>query len=192
MNTVPNTSPTSQQESETAHVSQTQVSQTQVSRGEFIRSLGMSSAALMAFYCMGTLSSCKGSNSDPAPAVITPGGTGSGVTGNASGSTGAIDFTIDLTNTNFSKLKTAGNYVNVGDVIVFNAAGAYKALGRICTHQAGNLTYQTASNDLICDTHASRFNIDGSPKSQPVGGGTITAVKAYSTALSGDKIQVKA
>lgn len=162
-----------------------------LSRGEFIRSLGMSSAALMAFYCMGTLSSCKGSSSDPTPAVITP-GTGSGVAGNASTSAGAINFTLDLTNTNFTNLKTAGNFVNVGDIIVFNASGTYKALGRICTHQGGNLAYSPSSNDLICDLHSSHYNTDGSPKSQPIGGGTITAVKAYTTTLSGTSLTVKA
>ncbi|MEZ0540461.1 Rieske 2Fe-2S domain-containing protein [Fibrella arboris] len=165
--------------------------ETTVSRGEFIRSLGMSSAALMAFYCMGTLSSCKGS-SDPSPAVITPGTGGSGVTGNASTSGGAINFTIDLSNSNFTGLKTAGGYVSVGDIIVFNASGSYKALSRICTHQGGNLIYSASSNDLICDLHSSHFTIDGAPKSQPVGGGTITAVKAYSTSLSGNSLTVKA
>ncbi len=152
----------------------------------------MSSAALMAFYCMGTLSSCKGSTADPAPAVITPGTTGSGVTGNATTSAGPVNFTIDLTNTIFTSLKTAGNYVSVGDIIVFNAGGSYKALGRVCTHQGGNLSYQPATSDLLCDLHASRYNIDGTPKSQPVGGGTITAVKAYSTTVSGNSLTVKA
>lgn len=165
--------------------------ETALSRGEFIRSLGMSSAALMAFYCMGTLSSCKGSTSDPAPVVITP-GTGSGVTGNASTGSGAINFTLDLTNTNFTNLKTAGNFVNVGDVIVFNAGGTYKALGRICTHQSGNLIYSPTTSDLICDLHSSHYNLDGSPKSQPIGGGTITAVKAYAATLSGSSLTVKA
>ncbi|RYF78283.1 MAG: (2Fe-2S)-binding protein [Cytophagaceae bacterium] len=173
-----------------------QESEATLSRGEFIRSLGMSSAALMAFYCMGTLSSCKGSTTDPAPVVITPGGgsggTGNGVTGNASTGSGAINFTIDLTNANFTGLKTAGGYVSVGDIIVFNASGSYNALGRICTHQGGSLLYSSSSNDLICDLHSSHFNIDGSPKSQPVGGGTITAVKAYSTTLSGNSLTVKA
>jgi cytochrome b6-f complex iron-sulfur subunit len=184
MNTTPSTNSTPQEGSETT-----------VSRGEFIRSLGMSSAALMAFYCMGTLTACSSKKDDPAPAVIIPGpgmGASNGVTGNAMTNAGAINFTIDLTNANFTNLKTAGNFVNVGEVIVFNVAGSYRALGRICTHQAGNLSYTASGNDLVCDTHAARFNIDGSPKSQPVGGGTITAVKAYSTTLSGNSLVVKA
>ncbi|NID11590.1 Rieske (2Fe-2S) protein [Fibrivirga algicola] len=190
MTTTPNNRPTPQPESETSLL------QTQVSRGEFMRSLGMSSAALMAFYCMGTLSSCKGSTSDPAPVIITPGGTtgggSSGVTGNASTSAGAINFTADLTNANFAGLKTPGNFVNVGDIIVFNAAGSYKALSRICTHQGGNLSYQASSNDLVCSLHQATYGIDGSTKTPPVGGGTTTAVKSYTVTVTGNSLQVKA
>ena len=191
MTTTPNNTPTPQQDSDSALV------QTQVSRGEFLRSLGMSSAALMAFYCMGTLSSCKGSTSDPTPVVITPGGTtggggSTGVTGNASTSAGAIDFTADLTNANFAGLKTPGNFVSVGDIIVFNAAGSYKALSRICTHQGGSLSYRASSNDLVCALHSATYAIDGSTKTPPVGGGSTTAVKSYTVIVTGNSLQVKA
>ena len=192
-----NNTPVTQQESET-QVSQTQASQGELSRGEFIRSLGMSSAALMAFYCLGTLSSCKGSDPAPTPVVITPtppgsgtgtgGGTGNGVTGNATVSAGAIDFTIDLANTNFTTLKTAGNFVNVGDIIVFNAAGTYRALGRICTHASGNLSFRAASNDLECSIHGGLFNVNGSVKQSP----PSRAVTAYTATATGDRLQVKA
>ncbi len=163
-----------------------------LSRGEFIRSLGMSSAALMAFYCMGTLSSCKGS-SDPAP--VTPPATGgtTGLTGNSVASGGAINFTLDLTNSNYSDLKTAGNFKAVGDVLVFNSAGSYKALSRICTHQGGSLSYRGgANNDIQCDLHSATYTIDGTPKTAPIGGGTTTAVKAYAATLSGNTLTVKA
>lgn len=194
MNTISNNTPVPQQESET-QVSQTQVSQPDLSRGEFIRSLGMSSAALMAFYCLGTLSSCKGSDPAPAPVVITPpppggggGSTNTGVTGNASASAGPIDFTVDLANTNFTTLKTVGNFVNVGDLIVFNAAGVYNAVSRTCTHASGNLSFQPATNDLICNNHGGLFNTNGSVKKGP----PTMGVKAYATLLTGDKLQVKA
>ena len=179
MNTTPTNTSTPQQEP-----------QELVSRGEFMRSLGMSSAALMAFYCMGTLASCKGSDPDP---IVTPPPTGgtTGLTGNATAAGGAINFTVDLTNANYSALKTVGSSVNVGEVIVFNANGVYKALSRICTHQGGNLSYR-ASNDLICNLHSAVYNSDGTPTSQPIGGGVATAVKAYSTAVSGNSLTVKA
>ena len=167
-----------------------------LTRGEFMRSLGMSSAALMAFYCLGTLSACSGSSPTPAPVVIppTPPGSGTGtsggtgVTGNASAGSGAIDFTIDLTNANFTKLKTAGEFVNVGDIIVFNASGTYRALGRTCTHASGNLSFRAASNDLICDNHGGLFNVNGTVKQSP----PSRAVIAYTAVATGDKLQVKA
>lgn len=158
-----------------------------VSRGEFMRSLGMSSAALMAFYCMGTMTSCKGS--DPAPVVVVPPvvppvGGSTGVTGST---TGTINFTLDLTNTNFTALKTPGSFVSVGELIVFNAAGTYRALSRTCTHAGGNLSFQSASNDLICSIHAGLFNVDGSVKRSP----PTTGVKAYTATLTGNNLQVK-
>ncbi len=168
-----------------------------LTRGEFMRTLGMSSAALMSFYCLGTLSACSGSNPGPAPVVISPtppgsgtgtGGTSTGVTGNATASAGAIDFTIDLTNANFTKLRTAGEFVNVGDIIVFNAAGTYRALGRICTHASGNLSFRSGSNDLMCDVHGGLFNVNGTVKQSP----PTRAVTAYSATATGNNLQVKA
>lgn len=181
MNTTPNNNAMPQEEPKAL-----------VSRGEFMRSLGMSSAALMAFYCMGTLSSCKGSDPDP---VVTPPPTGgtTGLSGNSVTSGGPINFTVDLSNANYSELKTSGGFKNVGDVIVFNANGTYKALSRICTHQGGSLSYRgTATNDLICSLHSAVYNSNGIPTSQPVGGGVATAVQAYSATVSGNSLTVKA
>jgi cytochrome b6-f complex iron-sulfur subunit len=152
-----------------------------VTRGEFIRKLGMSSAALMSFYCIGMLSACSSKKED---AVISS----AAFTGNANTANGTIDFTINLANPDFKKLKTAGGFVNVGDIIVFNAAGNYKALSRFCTHQNGPLTYQSASNDLICSLHGGLFTEDGVVKKTP----PKTDLKAYTTSLIGDKLLVKA
>ncbi len=41
-----------------------------INRGAFLRGLGLSSTALMTFYCVRTLSSCS-KNSDPQPAILT-------------------------------------------------------------------------------------------------------------------------
>ncbi len=175
-----------------------QEEQLNLSRGEFVRSLGMSSAALMAFYCMGTtLTSCK--SSDPTPVVTPPGGGGSGgggtntgITGNAATATGAIDFTLDLTNKDLSALKTVGNAVKVGDVFVINAKGGnYVALQRLCTHQLlDQLEYRLNSDDINCTHQGSQFKIDGSVTKGPA----ASALKKYTTVLStdGNKLQVKA
>lgn len=156
-----------------------------ISRGDFMRSLGLSSAALMAFYCMGTtLTSCK--SSDPAPTtptVPTTGGTTSGLTGNATTSAGAINFTLDLTNASFSDLKTAGKALKVGDVFIANAKSGYVALQRLCTHEGQDLlAYRANNDDIVCSAHGSEFKTDGSVNKGPA----ATALKRYTATLSAD------
>jgi len=56
----------------------------QLNRGQFLKQLGLSSAALMSFYCLGTvLTSCSKDDSEPAPIKGTTGGgtTGGGTNG---------------------------------------------------------------------------------------------------------------
>lgn len=156
-----------------------------IKRGEFLRSLGLSSAALMSFYCMGTLTACSSKNNDPTPAPTTPGtGTGTGLTGNAETSKGTINFTLDLTNAAYSKLKTAGEFVKVGDVLVADTKGSkYVAIQRLCTHQQNDLvSYQLGSDNFVCSAHGSVFATDGSVK----GGPASKPMKLYKTALSTD------
>ena len=157
----------------------------QMKRGEFLRSLGMSSAALMALYCLGTgLTACSKS-SDPAPATTpTPPTTSTGLTGNADTSKGAINFTIDLTSANYSKLKTVGEFVNVGSVVVATAKGnKLIAIGRVCPHQGGSLEYKLQPDLFKCNLHGSEFSDSG--KVQP-GWDAKSNVAEYKTTLSTD------
>ncbi|QJW88185.1 Rieske 2Fe-2S domain-containing protein [Spirosoma taeanense] len=158
-------------------------------RGEFLRSLGLSSAALMAFYCMGTLSSCSGSDDDPAPAV----NSSAGLTGNADTTKGAINFTLDLTNADFKALKTEGQYVKAGSVIVANTKGnKYVAIQRLCSHELQDgISYRLASDDFGCSVHGSVFATNGAVK-VAVGGPGQPAMKVYKATLStdGNKLQV--
>lgn len=169
----------------------------QMKRGEFLRSLGLSSAALMSFYCLGTtMTSCSGSD-DPAPATpTTPGtGTATGLTGNADTGKGAIDFTLDLNNADYSKLKTQGEFVKVGSVLVANVKGGkYVAMQRLCTHQQQDaIGYRLAEDNFYCNPnvggHGSVFATDGSVKNGP----SRSAMKLYTTTLNADgsKLQVK-
>lgn len=156
-------------------------------RGEFLRSMGLSGGALMALYCMGTLSSC-GSKDD----TVTPGtgtGTTSGFTGNALTSKGTINFTLDLTDSSYKDLKTEGKFVAVGDIVVANAKGnKLVAIGRICTHEGGNLSYRLAQDDFLCDLHQSEYATNGTVQVGPA----TKAVKAYKATLSsnGNSLQV--
>jgi cytochrome b6-f complex iron-sulfur subunit len=165
----------------------------QMKRGEFLRSLGMSSAALMAFYCMGTsLTSCSKSD-DPAPVAGTPTNS-TGLTGNTQTSGGAINFTVDLTNADFAKLKTQGEFVKVGDVLIANTTGGkYVAIQRLCTHQGQDgVSYRLSSNDFLCVVHGSVFAVDGSVKTGASSG--QAAMKLYKTSISadGNKLTVSA
>ncbi len=151
-------------------------------RGEFLRSLGLSSATLMAYYCLGTtLTACGGSSAedDPTP---TP-APGTGVTGNATASAGAINFTLDLTSSNYSKLKTNGQYALVGSVIVAKtSSGSVVALSKACTHQGTDVQYRLAENDFWCSSHGSEFSLSGAVEKQPANG----PLTQYKTSLSSD------
>jgi len=143
--------------------------QTQLSRGQFLRKLGLNSGALMAFYCLGTsLTACSGSGGDdPTP---NPGSGGGGtISGAIKGTTtgAGIDFTIDLTHADYSKLKTAGEFAYVANIIVVNTGTNYVALSKICTHESSTIAYRSATNDFRCPQHGSEFNLDGSVKLSP-------------------------
>lgn len=151
-----------------------------ISRSEFLRSLGLSSAALMSIYCLGTLTACSGSKDDPAP---TNPGTSTGLTGNADTSQGAINFSLDLTATTYATLKTEGNAVVVGSLIVARAKGnKLVALSKACTHQGTTVEYRLNEDDFYCTSHGSRFADDGTVKNGPA----TAALKLYTTALSAD------
>lgn len=161
-------------------------SQTPQTRAEFLRGLGLNSAALMSLYCLGTLTSCN-SDSSPTPATTLP---VTGLTGNTDPGKGKIDFTLDLTNANYSKLKAAGGFVDVAAIIIANAKGGnYVAIDRFCTHAAGNFTYRLAEDDFLCGAHLSEFNTDGRVKpAQPA----KRDAKAYKTSVftNGNSLQV--
>ena len=152
----------------------------QMKRGEFLRSLGMSSAALMAFYCMGTgLTACSKSN-DPAPAVVPP---AAGVTGNADTSKGAVNFTVDLTNSNYSNLKTAGQYAIIGSLLVAKTkSGSFAALSKTCTHEGTEVQYRSATDDIFCTNHGSQFTTAGAVKVGPA----ASPLTQFKTSLSTD------
>lgn len=146
-------------------------------RGEFLRSLGLSSAALMSFYCLGTtMTSCSKGGSDPTPATPTP-------------TTGSTNFTLDLTTADYSKLKTDGEYAYKDNIIVARVkGGSYVALSKVCTHQGTTVQYRSSQNDFYCPNHGSEFSTTGAVEVGPAS----QALKVYKTVLSSDgtKLQV--
>ena len=165
---------------------------TQLSRGQFLKQLGMSSAALMSFYCLGTgLTACSKDDSVPTPTTTTTpttgGGGNSGVTGTTSGT---IDFTIDLTHADFKKLKTEGEFTYVGDIIIANAKGIFVALAKACTHQGTTIDFRSGTNDFKCPNHGSEFKTDGSVQKSPA----AQALTVYKTELlnNNNSLKIKA
>lgn len=149
-----------------------------------MRNLGMSSSALMAFYCMGTtLSSCSGKDDDPTPAGTPP------VTGTTTGAN--LDFTIDLAAYKDKNLKAEGEFAVIGDAIVIALANKkYVALSKRCTHQGTPVGYRKAKGDIQCPNHLSEFKLDGSVQKGPA----TSPLTVFSTTLSkdGKTLNVKA
>ena len=154
-------------------------------RGEFLRSLGLSTSTLMAFYCLGTtMTACGSKNDDPNPNPDpdpNPGTGGNGISGTTTGT--AINFTVDLTNSNNTQLKTNGGSIIAGSVLVARTtAGNYVALSKICTHEGNEVRYRSTSNDIFCQTHGSTFSIAGAVTNGPA----ATPLKTYTVTVSSD------
>ncbi|WAC11354.1 QcrA and Rieske domain-containing protein [Dyadobacter pollutisoli] len=155
--------------------------QDKMKRGQFLRSLGLSTSTLMAFYCLGTtMTACGSKDDDPDPVDPNPNpGGGTGVTGTTTG--GSINFTVDLTIN--SSLKTAGEYKIFGDVLVaFTTNSTYVALTKICTHEGNPVQYRKSSNDIMCPTHGSEYSITGTVTQGPA----PAPLKTYTVTLSAD------
>lgn len=145
-------------------------------RGEFLKSLGLSSAALMSIYCLGTVTTACSSE---APSPNNTGGNNNGgnnntppagFTGNSKTASGKIDFTLDLTSDNFKTLQTEGNflYPDGGDVIVAKVkGGTFVALSKVCTHQGTTVTYRLNNDDFHCDNHGSEYSTNGTVEKGP-------------------------
>ncbi|MFD1143973.1 ubiquinol-cytochrome c reductase iron-sulfur subunit [Larkinella insperata] len=144
-----------------------------IKRGEFIRSLGLSSAALMAFYCMGTLTSCSKGSDEPDPDP-TPGG---------------LDVTLDLTQPDFKSLQTIGGYAYHEDILIARVKnGNYVALSKTCTHQSSTVMYRANNDDIYCPTHGSQYNTAG-VVTVPAASGQKNLTQ-YKTTVTGNSLRI--
>lgn len=151
-------------------------------RGEFLRSLGLSTSTLMAFWCLGTtMTACGSSDDDPDPNPDPGTGSGTGISGTTTGT--AINFTVDMTKSPYNELKTAGTGKVIGDVLVAKTTGgSYVALSKICTHEGNPVAYRSSSNDVFCQSHGSTFSIAGAVTNGPA----ATPLKTYIVTVSAD------
>ena len=136
-------------------------------RNEFIKSLGLG----IALVCTGScLSGCGGTKSDdPGP-----------------GGTPGTKVNIDLA----SQLLSVGAFTTVSGVLFVrlatgNTSSSFTATQATCPHQGGTLNWIQASGIIQCALHASQYTAAGAIVTQPNDGGTTSALKVYSTSISG-------
>jgi cytochrome b6-f complex iron-sulfur subunit len=113
-------------------------------RGAFLKSLGISAGAVMATWCMGSLTSCM--NADmPAP--------GDGI----------VDFTLDLDAAENKALLTNGGWLIKNSIVIARTnSGDYVAVTQVCSHEGRKqVTYRASKNDFYCTAHGATYSVTG-------------------------------
>jgi cytochrome b6-f complex iron-sulfur subunit len=137
-----------------------------MNRAEFLKSLGLSGAALMAVYCTGGLTAC--SSEEPAPA-----------------STGGIDFSLALGENANSALANNGGYIYKDNIIVARTnSGDFVALSKVCPHQGATVEFQAANNRFYCPSHGSAFSTSGTVTTGPATSGLQQYKTEYNSAAN--------
>lgn len=144
-----------------------------MNRKEFLKNLGLSSAALMATYCLGGLQGCSSKSNDPAATAATN-----------------VDFTLDLTLPANTTLNTNGGFIIKDRVVVARTnTGTYVAVTQVCSHEGNvQVSFNAAQNKFICPVHGATFNTDGTG----VAGDSNASrgLKTYTTQLTGTNLRV--
>lgn len=162
-------------------------------RKEFLNLVGISVGAVILQNCMSGCS--KGYEPTPvvAPPVTPPtigGGTTtvSGLAGNNSLSKGVIDFTVDITAKDFEVLKTNGQAIVSGDVIIARTkAGDFLVVEKACTHQGTTVDFVSDNSTFKCNNHGSIFDSSGSVTNGPAS----KALKKYNATFDSAKNTLK-
>ncbi len=138
-----------------------------VDRRDFIqKSLLIAGGAMGASWL---LQACgKSSSSTPAPAG------------------GSVNFTIDISTSQYQALQTNGKYLYVGSTILArDSSGNFVALYDVCTHAGCTIGFN-GTNQFPCPCHGSIFDESGNV----VQGPATAPVKKYTCTLSGTKLTV--
>ena len=139
-------------------------------REEFIKSLGLG----LALVCTGScFQACTKSGDEGTP--VQPG------TNPRTGTTASVDI---------SSLSAIGNQTTANGVLFFriaagNQTSSFVATQALCPHQQGTLTWQASSNKIQCGVHQATYSSAGAVLSEPVGGGSTSALKVYTLTLTG-------
>lgn len=144
-----------------------------MNRMEFLKSLGLKGASLFAVYCAASgLSSCVNESMDP---TLPP-----GTDGNAN------ELILDLTDPNYSKLNTVGNYVIVSGIVIARVSTtAFAAVTQVCSHE-GKRKVIYRSGEFYCTEHGARYDTQGTGLNSDGRKG----LKSYQTVFSGTTVKV--
>lgn len=138
-----------------------------IKRIEFLKSLGLKGASLMAVYCGVNVSSSCQNESNLSPS-------------------GAIDFTLDLTNASYSTLNTVGKYIVFNKVVIARVSSTtFAAVTQICSHQGQEQIVYNGSG-FYCPVHGASFSVTGA-KINNVSNKGITA---YQTSFTNTSLRV--
>ncbi|MGA3245131.1 MAG: Rieske (2Fe-2S) protein [Bacteroidota bacterium] len=98
-----------------------------------------------------------------------------------------VDFTLDLTASANSALKSNGGYIyNNGIIVARTTAGAYVAVYSVCPHAGATVQYDSRNNRFTCPAHGSNFATSGAL----INGPASTGLKQYNTSLNGTSLRV--
>ena len=149
-------------------------------RKDFIEKVGLSAASVLIFGCM---QGC--SKSDSAAPAQPP---------SNNNPANKVDFTINITNSPYNSLNTAGGFYveRTNNIIIArtltpsNPNEPFIAVSSLCTHQQVTVDFQASNNRFYCSAHGSVFGTTGAVLNGPA----ASALKQYKTALSGNSLRI--
>ena len=138
-----------------------------INRKQFLTKLGLGTGAIMATYCLGSLTSCdEGSDYK----------------------VGEIDFILNLDESSNDALNTVGGYVRSNKVVIALVSERnFVAVTQICSHQgAENVILRSMNSDFYCTKHGAIFDLEGVGLNSKGSKG----IMVYKTSLSGNRLRI--
>lgn len=98
-----------------------------------------------------------------------------------------VNFSLELSNSNYSALNTPGAYIYYDDVIIARLnASTFAALSEFCTHDQSPVTYNASIGFFVCSNCAGRYDTNGNVAF----GSPTKALTKYNTSLNGTVLTV--
>ncbi len=142
-------------------------------RKDFLTALGLSAGSIVISSCLGACGKSDTGSPNPSTPTPTPGT--------------KLDFTLNVSSN--ADINSKGWTIMNGVIIAKNGSN-YIALSSSCTHQGNPVSYNSGSNNFPCSltdaAHGSVFDSNGAR----VQGPATSALKKYSTTLSGTSLRV--